>query len=145
MRLQSSTDYAIKILQHLHSHEGDLQKAEEIAASVGTTYPFVTQITHRLKKNDLLRTAQGRHGGYILGKPACEISIYDVFRAMEGELQIRNYLQEGASTGGPVNGGKLEAFLQRFQDSIIAEMSSKSIADLRCPAPKGIVCHEHAS
>jgi len=130
MRLQSSTDYAIKILQYLHTHQGDLQKAEEIAASVGTTYPFVTQITHRLKKCGLLRTAQGRHGGYILGKPAHEISIYDVFRAMEGELQIRDYLQAGRSSGGPSD-DKLEAFLQRFQDKIIAEMSSKSIADLK--------------
>jgi len=107
-----------------------LQKAEEIAASVGTTYPFVTQITHRLKKCELLRTAQGRHGGYILGKPAHEISVYDVFRAMEGELQIRDYLQAGHSSGDPPD-DKLEAFLQRFQDKIIAEMSSKSIADLK--------------
>jgi len=141
MRLQSSTDYAIKILQHLHSRPGDWQKAEEIAASVGTTHPFVLQITHRLKKSGLLKTAQGRRGGYTLSKPAQEISIYDVFRAMEGELQIRGYLQEGASSG-ELPSDKLEAFLQRFQDHIIAEMSGKTIADLKSPYR---VYQKHAS
>jgi len=131
MKLQISTDYAVRILQHLHSHKGELLTAMEIAESTGMTYPFFIKIASQLKKKDLLNSTQGRKGGYQLGKPACEISLYDVFLCIEGELQLNRCRGEEAPCfQGEINVCKLHEFFDELQRKVIAEMSELSIADL---------------
>jgi len=134
MRLQISTDHAIRILQYLHEqdkHSDDLHTAMDIANATGVTYPFFIKIANQLKKNGLLSSIQGRNGGYVLGKSAHEISLYDVFQAIEGELQIRPYLDGIAHRfKSNLETCTLHAFLSNMQEEIIAKMASKSIADL---------------
>jgi len=134
MRLQVSTDHAIRILQYLHERDrnnNDLHTAMDIANATGVTYPFFIKIANQLKKNGLLSSIQGRNGGYVLGRPAHEISLYDVFLAIEGELQIRSSLHESAQYAkhNPET-CTLHIFLRNMQDEMIAKMTGKSIADL---------------
>lgn len=134
MKLQISTDYAIRILLYLHAnggHKGELQTATDVSTATDISYPFYVKIANQLKKHGLLESIQGRNGGYTLGRPAEEISIYDVFQAIEGELQIRTCFKEAhGCTRGDSNSCKLRAFLGKLQEDLIAEMSGKSIADL---------------
>ncbi|MCL2569146.1 MAG: Rrf2 family transcriptional regulator [Oscillospiraceae bacterium] len=131
MKMQMSVDYAIRILQYMHENRGGLLKAMEIADATGVSYNFYIKIANQLKKSGLLQSAQGRHGGYVLGRPAQDISIYDVFKCMEGELQIKSCMREHAfCAGGPPSDCKLRTSLQKLQSKMIVEMSNKSIADL---------------
>jgi len=134
MRLQASTDYAVRILQYLHAvegQEGELQTATDISNATGVTYPFFIKIANQLKKKGLLDSVQGRHGGYILGKSGEEISLYDVIRAVEGEVEIHGCLRTPptCSMGDP-SGCSMHVFFRGMQDKLIAELSGKSIADL---------------
>ena len=131
MKLQISTDYAVRILQCLHSRNGKSIPATEIAESIGITYPFFIKIANQLRKRGLLRSVQGRNGGYLLGKPACEISLYEVFLCIEGELQFSRCLTKGAPCQqGEMRNCKLRVFLYDLQGKVIEEMSERSIADL---------------
>jgi len=118
------TDYAIRILRHLHVCRGDIQTGAVIAKSVGITYPIFTRISNRLRTKGLLVSAQGRHDGYVLGKPAAKISVYDVFSAMEGELS------HCLSADDERHGCEVHEYLNDLQNSIVAHMSHKFIADL---------------
>ena len=126
--MQTSTNDAIQILKHLHEHRGNLQTAWMIAQSIGITYPLFARLATRLRKAGLVTSAPGRNGGYVLGKPAHEISFYDVLSAIEGERPISASLGDGQHR---VEGNdcKVHAFLQAVQDHVIAEMSDKYIAD----------------
>jgi len=131
MKLQISTDYAVRILQCLHKHEGGMLTAMEIAESTGITYPFFIKIALQLKKKGLLNSVQGRNGGYLLGKSAHKISIYDVFLCIEGEVQFCPHLKNGKSClRGEASACKLHTFLYDLQEKLIEEMSNQSIADL---------------
>jgi len=130
MRLQISTDYAIRILRHLHRNKNDLQTAMEISSATGVTYPLFVKVANQLKRKDLLSSIQGRHGGYTLGRSAREISLYDVFLAVEGELHIQACLKNGTCTNGEIDKCKAHAFFDDMQDGIIQKMSSVYIADL---------------
>jgi len=124
MKIQISTDHAIRILQYLHKN-GGMYTAMEIADAVGITYPFFIKIANQLKKHKFLRSVQGRNGGYVLGKRAHEISLYDVFLCIEGKLQISTSIQRAEQ-----NDCKLSKAWYSLQSKIIEEMSGQSISDL---------------
>jgi Rrf2 family protein len=47
---------------------------------------FLEQIFQRLRKADLVRGKRGPGGGYVLARPAAEISLRDILEAVEGPL-----------------------------------------------------------
>ena len=132
MQVQISTDYAIRILQYLHKHKEELPTAMTISQSIGITYPFFIKIANQLKQKGLLSAVQGRNGGYRLARCAHEISVYDVFLAIEGDLQINRCLQPGqqCSRGEGVREEcKLHKFFHGLQEKIIADMVEQNVAD----------------
>ena len=131
MKIQASTDYAIRILLHLHRNGGELHSAMSIAEAVGMTYPNFIRISNKLRKQGLVSTVQGRGGGQVLAKAAHEIRFYDVFLAVEGELQINRCLQEDrfCSRGTP-DECDVHGFLRELQGKMIGAMSGQTIADL---------------
>ena len=47
---------------------------------------YLEQLMAKLKKAGLVKSVRGVHGGYIIAKPADEISVGEVLRALEGDL-----------------------------------------------------------
>ena len=130
MKIQISTEYAIRILQHLYTHEG-MHTAMEIANAVDMTYPFFIKIANQLKKHGFLNSIQGRNGGYVLGKRAHEISLYDVYVCIEGELQISHCIQKGELCAqGKSRDCKLHGAWHTLQSQMIEKLSSQYIAGL---------------
>ena len=131
MQLKVHTDYAVRILRFIHSHEGETLTAMQIALGVGITTPTFTKIAIRLKNNGMLKTIQGGQGGYILGKPANEISIYNVLVSIEGEMRINHCMEGGGlcSHGEQVD-CKVHEMLYGLQYEIIERLSNIYISDL---------------
>ena len=129
MQFQLFTDYAIRILIHLHTHE-DLQTATEIAESVGVSYPVFVKVANQMKKKGLLCSVQGRYGGYRLGRSAHKISLYDVVSAIEGGLAINRCLRDDrycsrhATEHCPVHDN-----FQNLQNMLIEHLSGQYISD----------------
>ena len=131
MRFQISTDYAIRILQHLHGQNGEMSTAVDISQAIGITYPFFIKIANQLKRESLVNSVQGRYGGYILGKSAHEISIYDVILSIEGELYINRCLSTGQRCEhGQRTNCKVHDVLSNVQSGMVKELSDVTIADL---------------
>ncbi|MCL2567966.1 MAG: Rrf2 family transcriptional regulator [Oscillospiraceae bacterium] len=122
MKLQVATTHAIRVLQYLHENEDELHTATAIAKATGITYPFLIKLANQLKKKGLLRAVQGRNGGYALGQSANQISIYDVYMCIEGDLQI-HFCGEQADD-------KVHEFLSVMQEGLVTMMSNTAIADL---------------
>jgi len=131
MRFELYTDYAIRTLRLLHVRKDEVLTTMEIAQSIGITSPVFVHYAPRLRHAGLLKTIRGHKGGFVLGKPANEISIYDVYLCMEGELRINDCLENGE----PCEHGKqvkckLHSILYGKQEKWIEEMSNIFIADL---------------
>ena len=131
MQLKSHTDYAIRILRFLHTRNIETLTAMQIALATDITTPTFTKIAIKLKKDDMLKTIQGGQGGYILGKPANEISVYDVLVSIEGELKINHCMQsEGLCAHGKQVDCKVHEKLYNLQGEIIEKLSNLYISDL---------------
>lgn len=83
--------YGLRALYELSSK--DLKtptKLREIADLSNISLNYLEQIFTILKKEGFVKSIRGAEGGYMLAKPASQISILSVIEALEGELQIAN-------------------------------------------------------
>jgi Rrf2 family protein len=131
MRFEVSTDYAIRALRLLHINEGEVLTTMEIAQSIGITSPIFSKIANKLRHAGMLRTIQGQKGGYVLGLPADEISIYEVYCCIEGDLNLNSCLETGERCiHGEEAECKVHSLLYGIQDEIVERLSGVFIADL---------------
>ena len=130
MQFQVATQYAISILQYLHLHSKNAPNATTISAAVGMTVPSFQGVACQLKRHGLLNAVQGRHGGYMLAKPATEISVYDIFLAVEGDLQINRCLKDKQYCNrGAIDKCSTPDYFLSLQNDIIMSMSNKYVTD----------------
>ena len=77
-------------------------KAEALARAQAIPLRFLEQILLDLKHAGLVSSQRGAEGGYWLAKPAVEISLADVIRAVEGPLaNVRGVRPEELEYEGP--------------------------------------------
>ena len=131
MQLPTDVEHAVRILQHVHKHEGKLQTARNIVDATGIAYTWAMKRAAQLAEKGLLNSVLGRRGGYALGRPADKISLYDVYKAIEGDLQISVCMESGrgCTRSDPGACGR-HMFFCEMQDALIEELSETSIADL---------------
>lgn len=89
MQVSAKTDYALRAAAELARAAADDAgpiKGESISETQGIPKKFMENILHDLKRAGLVRTRRGASGGYWLARPAEEISLAAVIRAVEGPL-----------------------------------------------------------
>jgi Rrf2 family nitric oxide-sensitive transcriptional repressor len=119
MRLSKTTNYAIRILLDCAASDGQLVKVAEISERRDVTLQNTFKIVHLLSRAGFLQAVRGRHGGVRLARPASEIRIGDVVRAMETmRLEIES---DAGETSAPER--QLAAFDQLFDDALDAFIS----------------------
>jgi Rrf2 family protein len=88
MRITAKADYAVRAAAELAAVEADgvPVKGEHLARSQGIPQNFLENILTELRRAGIVRTRRGADGGYQLARPAAEITVADVLRAVEGPL-----------------------------------------------------------
>jgi Rrf2 family protein len=61
-------------------------KGEILADSQGIPLNFLENILRELRHAGIVRTQRGADGGYLLARPANEVNLAEVLRAVEGPL-----------------------------------------------------------
>jgi len=87
MGITAKADYAVRAMAELAAAEGSRPvKGEQIASAQGIPLKFLLNILSELKHARIVRSHRGAEGGYLLARPASEITLADVIRAVEGPL-----------------------------------------------------------
>jgi Rrf2 family protein len=86
MRVSAKTDYALRAVVELASAGGEQVKGERLATSQGIPLRFLENILLQLRHAGLVESRRGAEGGYRLARPAGEIALADVIRAIDGPL-----------------------------------------------------------
>ncbi|MFF8831140.1 RrF2 family transcriptional regulator [Streptomyces sp. NPDC015131] len=103
MRISARADYAVRaaLLLAAGESEGPL-KAESIAEAQDIPHKFLEGILNDMRRGGLVTSRRGAHGGYQLARPAAEISVADVVRAVDGPLvSVRDVRPPELSYSGP--------------------------------------------
>ncbi len=86
MRLSARADYALRATIELAASPGGHVTAEQLARAQQIPGKFLEAILTQLRRAGLVRSQRGPDGGFWLARPAVEISLADIIRAIDGPL-----------------------------------------------------------
>lgn len=86
MHITAKVDYAVRALVEIAGAGGEPRRAEELAQAQDIPLGFLRSILGDLRRNGLVTSQKGTAGGFRLARPAADITIGDVIRAIEGPL-----------------------------------------------------------
>ena len=88
MRVSAKVDYAVRAAVELAAHEDDdkLVTSEEISERQKIPHAFLTNILQSLRQAGVVTSKRGPVGGHKLARPAEEVVIADIIRAIDGPL-----------------------------------------------------------
>ena len=124
MNIQLSINYAIEILQYLHDHDRNPHMGRDISKATGISYQRFVLIASQLKKHGLLDSVRGKSGGHLLGRPVDEISLLDIYMAIQEDMQInRCFNKKRHCTINDISTCHRRGSICNLQVSIFAEKS----------------------
>ena len=87
MHVTAKADYAVRAVIELAGSRMDApRKVDEVAKAQGIPVSFLENILTQLRSSGLVRSQRGPEGGYWLARPARDINLAQVIRAVEGPL-----------------------------------------------------------
>jgi Rrf2 family protein len=86
MRVSASADYALRAAIELAAASDSHISAEQLARAQDIPGTFLETILTQLRRTGLVRAQRGPGGGFWLARPASEISLADVVRAIDGQF-----------------------------------------------------------
>ena len=87
MKVSTRGDYAARALLSLALHESDRPTSvKEIAERTNLPQPYLEQILLAVKGAGLVQSKRGVGGGYVLSRPAEEITLAEILAAVDGPL-----------------------------------------------------------
>jgi Rrf2 family protein len=89
MRVTAKVDYAVRaavVLARAAADGTEPVKGDRIRSEQEIPLKFCENILGELRHDGIVRSQRGADGGYWLAKPAAEVSIADIIRAVEGPL-----------------------------------------------------------
>ncbi|MDO4632494.1 MAG: Rrf2 family transcriptional regulator [Eubacteriales bacterium] len=87
MKLSTKGRYGLRAMIDLAMFcEEETVSISCIAARQHISESYLEQLVRKLRKAELVVSSRGAQGGYRLARPAAEISVGDILRALEGNL-----------------------------------------------------------
>jgi Rrf2 family cysteine metabolism transcriptional repressor len=99
MKISAKVDYACRVLAELARLHGsaELVQIDHLARVEHVPSHFLAQILSELRNAGLITSRRGIQGGYALARPPDQISVYDIFVAIDGEVLGLSGNHEGRS------------------------------------------------
>jgi Rrf2 family protein len=147
MRVSAKADYAIRALVEVAAAGGGPVKADRISQAQEIPTKFLENIMSDLRNAGLVRSQRGIDGGYWLARPAEEIDLAAVIRAVDGPLaNVRGHRPEAVTYSGSAESLRdvwiaVRASLRR----VLEEVTLADVASGRLPASvKALTSDEEA-
>lgn len=134
MKLSAQEEYGLRCLLHM-VRQGDSASLSipEISKAEGLSVPNVAKLMRILRMGGFVKSVRGQSGGYILARPAAEISVSKVLEALGGRLYGPSFcnrhsgLNEKCVHDADCGIRSVWSTLQRVIESVLADTT---LADL---------------
>ena len=132
MMISTKGRYGLRLMLDLAT-EGSTKPVpvKEIAKRQNISEKYLEQIISPLSKAGLVKSVRGAQGGYILTRPASEITAGDILRAAEGTIAPVECCESGCDrSDGCVTFG----LYKKIQDAVDSVVDSTTLADMLADA-----------
>jgi Rrf2 family protein len=129
MRVSAKADYAVRAAIELAAAGEGPVKGDRIAQAQGIPLRFLENILGEMRHARLVQSQRGQEGGYWLARPAAEITIAEVIRAVEGPLaSVRSERPEALEYAGTAE--PLRSVWVALRANIREVLESVTLADI---------------
>jgi Rrf2 family protein len=102
VKVTAKADYAVRAVLELAATDGGVMTADRVAEAQAIPRHFLDNILTDLRRAGIVATLRGAEGGSRLARPADEIALADIMRAIEGPLAaVRDARPESLTYDGP--------------------------------------------
>lgn len=127
MQLTSFTDYGLRALIYMASlPEHEMTNITQVTEVYGVSRNHMVKIINQLSRAGFIKAVRGKNGGIKLGKPAEQIFIGDVVRAIE-PLSLINCSPDFCHITPAC---RLKFILNDAVNAFLSELDKHSLADL---------------
>lgn len=84
MHFKASVEYGMRAVLYL-AEKGSICSSREVADEMSIPRDYLIQLAQLLRNADLIHARPGKNGGYSLAKDASEISMLDIFNALQND------------------------------------------------------------
>ena len=131
LRLPEAASLGLHAAVLLAANSNGPLSAHELAARLHASEAHLAKVMQRLVKAGLLDSTRGPKGGFVLAKPADQISLLAVYEAVEGIVEPTTCVFGTAACGRKscIFGGFVERFDKNFRDYL----ANAKLRDLASP------------
>lgn len=135
MQISSRFTMAVQTLTCIEVLKNDIpMNSETIAASVGTNPVAIRNLFQKLKAAGLIEVQRGGNGGVALARPMEEITLLDVYRAVENEEDMSIFrFHANPNANCPVGRNihhVMDGRLTEIQAAMEEKMAEMTLADV---------------
>jgi Rrf2 family protein len=145
MMFSTKAEYGVRVMVELARRSGGAGghpvPLAEIAAHDGLPLAYLEHLVARLRKAGLVDSRRGSRGGYMLARPAGEITMAEVVEALEGSIAPIECISEAAdgsivcsresgSAGSPSQVCPTKLLWTRVRMSIVGTLRETTLSEL---------------
>jgi len=149
MMFSTKAEYGVRVMVELARRgggEGDGLGANpvplaEIAAGDGLPLAYLEHLVARLRKAGLIDSRRGSRGGYLLARPAAQITTAEIVEALEGSIAPIDCISQGpdgkvvcSRESDPNHVCPTKLLWTKVRSSIVRTLEDTTLADL-IPSP----------
>lgn len=137
LRLSKMADYGTVVMTTMISEPERSRSAAEIAAAIHVPMPTVSKILKILARGGLVVSLRGARGGYMLSRPAEQISLVDVIKVMDGPIGMT----ECSVTPGMCSqesGCVVRANWLRINTAVLGVLQEITLDQMIAPVPRPV-------
>lgn len=94
MKITALEEYGLRCMVQLARGATDApMTGAQVAENEGLTSDYAGKLLNLLSQHDLVQSVRGRNGGFVLGRPAAEITVADIVRALSNDIFDSEYCE----------------------------------------------------
>jgi Rrf2 family iron-sulfur cluster assembly transcriptional regulator len=97
MKITSQVEYGLRIMVRItRCTDAKGLSIRQLSEAEGLSTNYVAKLTRLLRMQGLINSTRGHMGGYVLAKPAADITVNDTLKALSGKLFDKNFCDSHA-------------------------------------------------
>ena len=120
MKLSTKGRYGMVALADLALlNNSELASLSDVSRRQDISLQYLEQLFVKLRRSGLVVSVRGPNGGYRLARPATEIRIVDILKALDETMDA---LHKGAGASGGVSGSRAQSVTNRLWEVMSAQV-----------------------
>ena len=132
MKLTTKSEYSILALIYLARNEKKgFVKIEEICSECDISKKYLEYLFTILRQSRFIKTKRGAGGGYKLARSACDISVAEIIRLLDGALAPTESVSKYFYANTPLSREeKIIAVFQEIRDFTAQRLEELKLSDV---------------